>query len=140
MERRIQAYLAYLKKLTEQMNTANFSLQNQMPPEAEASQSNEEHVEPRNEILRTKILTQIQFFQHERLIHLIVTMTFALMTIVTMAASILSGSMLLLGLFGLLLILLVPYIRHYYILENDVQKMYEYYDLLFDGWKNLQVH
>ena len=27
-----------------------------------------------------------------------------------------------------ILILLVPYIRHYYILENEVQKMYMQYD------------
>ena len=27
-----------------------------------------------------------------------------------------------------ILILLVPYIRHYYILENEVQKMYVQYD------------
>ena len=30
----------------------------------------------------------------------------------------------------LLLILLIPYIRHYYILENGVQKLYTYYDRL----------
>ena len=28
----------------------------------------------------------------------------------------------------LILILLIPYIRHYYILENEVQKMYGQYD------------
>jgi hypothetical protein len=27
-----------------------------------------------------------------------------------------------------ILILLIPYIRHYYILENEVQKMYGQYD------------
>lgn len=29
-----------------------------------------------------------------------------------------------------LLILLIPYVRHYYILENEVQKMYGQYDAL----------
>ena len=28
------------------------------------------------------------------------------------------------------LILLIPYVRHYYILENEVQKMYGQYDAL----------
>ena len=33
-----------------------------------------------------------------------------------------------LGLKGLLLVLLIPYIGHYYTLENEVQKMYQQYD------------
>ena len=32
--------------------------------------------------------------------------------------------------FLILLILLIPYVRHYYILENEVQKMYGQYDAL----------
>jgi hypothetical protein len=28
----------------------------------------------------------------------------------------------------LILVLLIPYVRHYYILENEVQKMYKQYD------------
>jgi hypothetical protein len=32
------------------------------------------------------------------------------------------------ALFVALLILLIPYIRHYYLLENGVQKMYKQYD------------
>ena len=31
-----------------------------------------------------------------------------------------------------LLILLIPYIRHYYILENEVQKMYGQYDKMVE--------
>mgnify|MGYP000016501734 FL=1 len=73
-------------------------------------------------------LTQIGFFQHERLIHLIVTVTFALMTLVSMIASVTTGMPLLLILSLLFLVLLVPYIFHYYTLENEVQKMYAQYD------------
>ena len=69
---------------------------------------------------RAALLIQIQFLQHERLIHLIVTVLFALLTVIT--------EPLLLALTALFLILLIPYIRHYYILENGVQKLYEYYD------------
>ncbi len=77
---------------------------------------------------RKELLTQIQFFQHERLIHLIVTVLFALLTMITLLANLFLTQPLLLVLSGLFLILLVPYIRHYYILENGVQKLYEYYD------------
>ena len=33
-----------------------------------------------------------------------------------------------LTLIGILLVLLVPYIMHYYLLENETQKMYDQYD------------
>lgn len=73
-------------------------------------------------------LIQLSFFQHERLIHLIVTVTFALLEVVVIGLSVLSFT-LGVGLLAIaLLILLVPYIRHYYILENEVQKMYGQYD------------
>ena len=68
-------------------------------------------------------LTQIAFFQHERLVHLIVTVTFAILTMMSIIASIM-----LLVLTLLFLVLLVPYIMHYYTLENEVQKMYNQYD------------
>ena len=80
-------------------------------------------------------LHQISFFSHERLIHLIVTALFAILAIGSFFAfyfSAASGdfSVGLLLLFLLCFILLVPYIRHYYILENGVQKMYRQYDEL----------
>ena len=75
------------------------------------------------------MLVQIQFFQHERLIHLIVTALFALLTIISMLASLaIPKQPILLALDLLFLILLIPYIRHYYLLENGVQKLYKYYD------------
>lgn len=73
-------------------------------------------------------LIQIGFFQHERLIHLIVTVLFALMEIISIVATVATGYLGLLALDVLLLVLLVPYVRHYYILENEVQKMYGQYD------------
>ena len=77
-----------------------------------------------------KMLVQIQFFQHERLIHLIVTVTFAILTVLSIFAFLALEQIGLLALCILLLVLLVPYIRHYYILENGVQKLYTYYDEL----------
>lgn len=80
-------------------------------------------------------LTQVAFFQHERLIHLIVTVLFAIMEIMTMLGTLIlsamdKGNIALSIMVILLLVLLIPYIRHYYILENEVQKMYSQYDEL----------
>ena len=73
-------------------------------------------------------MVQIQFFSHERLIHLLVTITFALLTFGTFFLLVLSFSPGLVCLFIALLVLLIPYIMHYYLLENGVQKMYQQYD------------
>ena len=73
-------------------------------------------------------LIQISFFQHERLIHLIVTITFAILEVIVIGLCVVSFT-LGVGLLAIaLLILLIPYVRHYYILENEVQKMYWQYD------------
>ena len=83
------------------------------------------------EIVQDKLkehLVQVGFFQHERLIHLIVTVTFALLEMLAIVLSVISDSLFNLLLPIVILILLIPYIRHYYILENEVQKMYVQYD------------
>ena len=83
------------------------------------------------ELVRDKLkehLVQVGFFHHERLIHLIVTVTFALLEMLAIVLSVISDSLFTLVLPVVILILLVPYIRHYYILENEVQKMYVQYD------------
>lgn len=73
-------------------------------------------------------LVQINFFMHERLIHLIVTVVFAMCTIISAYAYLAFSNIGILILTILLLVLLVPYIAHYYRLENGVQKMYRQYD------------
>lgn len=83
--------------------------------------------EDRKELVE-EMLTQIGFFQHERLIHLIVTVTFAILAIMSILATLAIEQPALLLLDLLLVVLLFPYIRHYYILENGVQKLYRYYD------------
>ena len=86
--------------------------------------------------IREEHLTQIAFFQHERLIHLIVTVIFAVLTMLAMCMSFLlmaieaEGAIGWLGVVFVFMILLVPYVRHYYILENEVQKMYGQYDAI----------
>ena len=73
-------------------------------------------------------LVQISFFQHERLIHLLVTLAFAIMELGSAVAAALAPQMLTAALMLLLLVLLVPYIVHYYFLENETQKLYAQYD------------
>ncbi len=86
--------------------------------------------------LREEHLIQIGFFQHERLVHLIVTVVFALLTMFALCMACLamqaggSEGIAFLLLFAAFLVLLVPYIRHYYILENEVQRMYKQYDTI----------
>ena len=83
------------------------------------------------EIIQNKLeehLVQVGFFQHERLVHLIVTVTFALLEMLAIVLSVIADSLFTLLLPVVILILLIPYIRHYYILENEVQKMYVQYD------------
>lgn len=84
--------------------------------------------ETEKEELRDDLLIQIGFFQHERLIHLIVTVTFAILALMSALCSFFYQGI---GLFALILLffaLLIPYIIHYFNLENGVQKLYSYYD------------
>ncbi len=103
--------MAYLKGISENASEGKYS-------------------EEELKVLKKQALTQISFFQHERLIHLIVTMTFAIMTMVILVAICMTSFMPLIALELLLLVLLIPYIRHYYILENGTQTLYRYYDSL----------
>jgi Ca2+/Na+ antiporter len=77
--------------------------------------------------------------QHERLIHLLVTMLFALLTVMTLGFVLINPSPAVCALFILFLIPLVPYVEHYYFLENGCQKLYKYYDkcetLIFEATK-----
>lgn len=73
-------------------------------------------------------LDQIAFFQHERLIHLIVTALVAVLMVMCIGIAMIAGEPLMFLLALPLFILLVPYISHYYLLENEVQKMYGQYD------------
>ena len=43
-----------------------------------------------------------------------------------------SGSLIIVALVFALLVLLIPYVMHYYLLENSVQKMYEQYDRMMN--------
>lgn len=107
MKVRIQAYLAYMDHLLEE-NDSGLTYEELC----------EEH------------LRQISFFMHERLVHLMVTLTFALLGFLTFCVTCFTFSYGLIALLAAIMILLVPYIMHYYLLENSVQKMFKQYDAL----------
>ena len=77
-------------------------------------------------------LVQVSFFQHERLIHLLVTLAFALMELASALVALLTAQLFAAVLTLLLLVLLVPYIVHYYYLENETQKLYAQYDRMLE--------
>ena len=77
--------------------------------------------------LDEEVLTKIQFFQHERLVHLIVTFFTGMGLILFMLGSLYFENIGLLLLFIITLCLFIPYIFHYYYLENGTQKLYDLY-------------
>ncbi|MCR4716868.1 MAG: hypothetical protein K5656_06775 [Lachnospiraceae bacterium] len=76
-------------------------------------------------------MAEIKFFQHERFIHLIVMFLFAIATVIVLLVTVTNFQISLVALFLALLVLLIPYIRHYFLLENGVQKMYYQYDVIY---------
>lgn len=76
---------------------------------------------------RALLLQRIALYQHERLIHLLVTLAFALLFMISLTLTLTQGGIGIFVLTVLFLVLLVPYIKHYFFLENSVQKLYTYY-------------
>lgn len=107
MKVRITQYLEYIDKLLE-----------------------EENVDWEKE--KEKHLVQIAFFAHERLVHLIVMVLFAIATVISILYLNYSGEIVIFALVIALFVLLIPYVMHYYLLENSVQKMYEQYDKMMN--------
>lgn len=71
---------------------------------------------------------KILFMQHERLVHFLVTMMFAIILAIFIGIEILTQNILLSLLILIIIVLLCFYIKHYYFLENTVQYMYVLYD------------
>lgn len=76
--------------------------------------------------LREEHLVKIEFFQHERFIHLIVTMFYALFTFIFFFFS--ETYMPFMIIVVVLMIFLAFYVVHYFRLENGVQYLYKQYD------------
>ncbi|MDR3090835.1 MAG: hypothetical protein LBU36_01365 [Clostridiales bacterium] len=73
---------------------------------------------------------RIAFYQHERLIHLLVTIFCGLVMIIAFAAGQENGVFLVLAV--VVAGLEFPYLWHYYFLENSVQRLYKLYYALLD--------
>ena len=113
MKHRITTYIAYIDKILET---------------GECELSYEELIAEHEK--------QLAYFMHERLIHLLVTLGFAILSFMTFFAMVFDFSYGLAALLVAFLVLLVPYIMHYYLLENSVQYMYRQYDRLNRKIKN----
>ena len=83
-----------------------------------------------NEDIKKDFLEHIQFMQHERLIHLLVTMLFASLLMFGFIIMLIYFSWILVVFTAIIFIVEIFYIFHYYKLENGVQKMYRLYDEL----------
>jgi Flp pilus assembly protein TadB len=73
------------------------------------------------------MLNYISFYQHERLIHLIVTLFVGICAIIFFLAMLYFEKLTITIIFIILIILFIPYIFHYYFLENNIQKLYTLY-------------
>lgn len=80
-----------------------------------------------NKVNKDELLIVTKFFQHERLVHLIVTFFVGISSILFLIGFLLVENIYLFVLFLITLCLFIPYIFHYYYLENGTQKLYELY-------------
>ncbi len=87
----------------------------------------EEHSSEEFRTERELLLKRIEFYQHERLIHLLVTLGFAVFFLLSLMMYFMVKQAAVLVLSVLFLVLLIPYIKHYYFLENSVQELYTVY-------------
>lgn len=77
------------------------------------------------ELILKALGKRIAFYQHERLVHLIITMTFAVLCVLSFTVA--AENILFLALAALFLALEIPYVFHYYFLENSVQALQRTY-------------
>lgn len=80
----------------------------------------------KNKINLEDMLIKINFFQHERLIHLIITLFYVIMFLIFLI--LVSISYIFIIPAFILLIFVIFYIIHYFRLENGVQSLYFLYD------------
>ncbi|NLY03909.1 MAG: hypothetical protein GXZ15_03620 [Campylobacter sp.] len=82
--------------------------------------------EEKTQLLKS-IKTHISFIQHERLAHLLITMLFTLLLLAFFVMFMIGGN---LGIGAIMIIFFVFeifYIKHYWVLENGIEKLYKIY-------------
>ena len=80
----------------------------------------------KNKVSCEEILAKIMFFQHERLIHLIITIFYAILFLLFLVLITISYIFIIPSF--ILMIFLIFYLIHYFRLENGVQYLYVLYD------------
>jgi hypothetical protein len=84
--------------------------------------------------IKEKHLIKIGFFQHERLIHLLVTLFYGLFMFISLYLTSINPLFAIITL--LLLCFLIPYISYYFYIENKVQYLYVQYDKIVEKIEN----
>lgn len=79
-----------------------------------------------NSDLIDKHLIKISFFQHERLVHLLVTLFFSILFLLFVGLCYFDYRFFVIAL--ILFIFVICYVVHYFYLENGVQRLYKQYD------------
>ena len=86
----------------------------------------EDKIKDKDNVLE-ELIYQIKFIQHERLIHLIVTVFVGISTLILLGVGIIAESIGFIFVSLMTLILFFFYIVHYYFLENSTQELYKHY-------------
>ncbi len=81
----------------------------------------------------------IHFMQHERLIHLIVMLAFGLFTLLALVLAFIWPCPKTIILSGILLILTLAYLLHYFYMENTIQCWYELMDRIDGKIENSRI-
>lgn len=82
------------------------------------------------EAIRREHLTQIEFIQHERLIHLLVTIMVIIILFIGLVIFFITSLTPFAIVDGLLLILAFCYLGYYFFIENTTQKLYCIYNCI----------
>lgn len=80
------------------------------------------------EALKREHLVQIGFIQHERLVHLMVTIMCCLLLFIGLGLYFMTGILAIMAVNGLMLILVLSYLLYYFFIENSTQKLYKQYN------------
>lgn len=83
-----------------------------------------------------EFLQKICFFQNERLIHLLVTLATLIVEIVSFVVGVGLSNVFCIIIGFMIMCFLIPYVLHYFFLENALWKMYLVYDEVISGKKN----
>lgn len=92
------------------------------------------------ETIFTEHRDKIAFMQHERIVHFLVTMMFAVILTIFICTFLFCDKIALLVLIVIILVLLGFYIKHYYFLENTVQQMYKIYDEMLELQREMELN